>query len=83
MGASPSSRPRPAHRMSKVSDDERVAAVAARTGATPAQVGLAWLLAHRDNILLIPGNSSVDHLEQNMAVAEPTVTEEDLALLGV
>ena len=65
----------------KVTDNPTVRAVAARIGSTPAQVGLAWLLAHRDNILLIPGTSSVAHLEQNMAVADITLSSEDLAEL--
>ena len=56
-------------------------AIAERLGATPAQVGLAWLLAHRDNILLIPGTSSVAHLEENMAVADVQLSAEDLATL--
>ena len=65
----------------KVTDNAGVRAVAERVGATPAQVGLAWLLAHRDNILLIPGTSSVAHLEQNMAVGEVTLSPEDIAEL--
>lgn len=65
----------------KVSDDPAVRAVAARLGATPAQVGLAWLLAHRENILLIPGTSSVAHLEQNLAATEVTLSADDLAEL--
>ena len=67
--------------MPKVTDDERVLAVARRTGATPAQVGLAWLLAHRENVLLIPGTSSLDHLEQNLAVTDVVLGEADLATL--
>jgi aryl-alcohol dehydrogenase-like predicted oxidoreductase len=65
----------------KVTDNAAVRAVAERLGATPAQVGLAWLLAHRDNILLIPGTSRVAHLEQNMAVGEVTLSPEDIAEL--
>ncbi|MEA1649613.1 aldo/keto reductase family oxidoreductase [Nitrospirillum sp. BR 11164] len=44
--------------------------VAARLGATPMQVALAWLLRRSPNILLIPGTSSVAHLRQNLAAAE-------------
>ncbi|MGX9143925.1 aldo/keto reductase family oxidoreductase [Mesorhizobium sp. 128a] len=44
--------------------------VAARLGATPTQVALAWLLKRAPNILLIPGTSSVGHLRENLAVAE-------------
>lgn len=38
--------------------------VAARLGATPMQVALAWLLRRAENILLIPGTSSVGHLRR-------------------
>ena len=65
----------------KVTDDPTVQAVARRVGATTAQVGLAWLLAHRENVLLIPGTSSLDHLEQNLAVADLRLSAEDLAEL--
>jgi pyridoxine 4-dehydrogenase len=44
--------------------------VAARLGATPMQVALAWLLRRAPNILLIPGTSSVGHLRENLAAAE-------------
>jgi aryl-alcohol dehydrogenase-like predicted oxidoreductase len=43
--------------------------VAERTGATPTQVALAWLLRRAPNLLLIPGTSSVAHLRQNLAAA--------------
>jgi aryl-alcohol dehydrogenase-like predicted oxidoreductase len=43
--------------------------VAARLGATPMQVALAWLLRRSDNILLIPGTSSPAHLRENLAAA--------------
>ncbi len=44
-------------------------AVAARLGATPMQVALAWLLQRSPNLLLIPGTSSVAHLRENVASA--------------
>jgi pyridoxine 4-dehydrogenase len=47
-----------------------VTSIAARLGRTPAQIALAWLLSFRPNILLIPGTSSVRHLEENLAVAD-------------
>jgi aryl-alcohol dehydrogenase-like predicted oxidoreductase len=43
--------------------------VARRLEASPMQVALAWLLARSPNLLLIPGTSSVAHLEQNLAAA--------------
>jgi pyridoxine 4-dehydrogenase len=44
--------------------------VAARLGAAPLQVALAWLLHRTPNILLIPGTASVAHLRENLAAAE-------------
>ena len=67
--------------MPKVVDDAVVQGIAQETDATPAQVGLAWLLAHDDSILLIPGTSSVSHLEQNLAVASVELTDSQLAQL--
>ena len=43
---------------------------AGRLGRTPAQVALAWTLSVSPNVLLIPGTSSVAHLEENTAVAD-------------
>jgi pyridoxine 4-dehydrogenase len=67
--------------MAKVVDDAVVQAIAQQTDATPAQVGLAWLLAHDDSVLLIPGTSSLAHLEQNLAVASVELTDSQLAEL--
>jgi len=66
----------------KVTDEPTVQAIAQRIGRTPAQVGLAWLLAHDDAILLIPGTSSLDHLEQNLAVADVELSTADLDALA-
>ncbi|WP_333821986.1 aldo/keto reductase family oxidoreductase [Pinisolibacter sp.] len=49
--------------------------VAARLGASPMQVALAWLLRRAPNILLIPGTSSRTHLEENLAAAELVLPE--------
>jgi aryl-alcohol dehydrogenase-like predicted oxidoreductase len=48
----------------------QVVSIAARLGRTPAQIALAWLLSFRPNILLIPGTSSVRHLEENIAAGD-------------
>jgi pyridoxine 4-dehydrogenase len=48
----------------------QVTSIAARLGRTPAQIALAWLLSFRPNILLIPGTSSVSHLEENIAAGD-------------
>lgn len=55
--------------------------VASRLGASPMAVALAWLLQRSPNILLIPGTSSVDHLEQNVAGAGLRLSDGDLAEL--
>jgi pyridoxine 4-dehydrogenase len=60
-------------------------AVAARLGASPRQVALAWLLQHSPTILLIPGTSSVAHLRENIAAAEielPADAVEELDRIG-
>ena len=48
---------------------------------TPAQVGLAWLLAHAPNLLVIAGTSSLAHLEENVAVRDVELTAADVAAL--
>jgi len=53
-----------------------VRAIAGRLGATPAQVALAWALGLAPNVLLIPGTSSVAHLEENLAAADVTLDEQ-------
>ncbi|WP_375432445.1 oxidoreductase [uncultured Friedmanniella sp.] len=67
--------------MPKVTEQPQVQEVARRHDATPAQVGLAWLLQHAPNVLLIPGTSSVAHLEENMGAGQLTLTAEDVATL--
>lgn len=55
--------------------------LAASTGATPAQLALAWLL-HRSSVLVpIPGTSSLSHLEENIAAAGLELTPEQMAAL--
>jgi pyridoxine 4-dehydrogenase len=51
------------------------------TGATPAQVSLAWLLARSPVILPIPGTSKVSHLEENLGAAGLTLTADQVAEL--
>ncbi|OWY61288.1 hypothetical protein B7486_64585 [cyanobacterium TDX16] len=61
--------------------DPAIAAVAVKHGATASQVALAWLLAHYDRMLLIPGTSSVAHLEENLAASGIPLDDEDLGTL--
>jgi aryl-alcohol dehydrogenase-like predicted oxidoreductase len=58
-----------------------LSAVAARLGATPMQVALAWLLRRSPNILLIPGTSSVAHLRENLAAARLDLPDDAMAEL--
>ena len=59
-----------------------VRSAAERLGTLPSQIALAWLLALAPNVLLIPGTSSVEHLEQNLAAAEIALDDEALAGLN-
>lgn len=63
-------------------EDARVAEVARRHDATPAQVRLAWTLHQGPHVLAIPGTGDVGHLEQNVAAAAIELTGDDLATLG-
>lgn len=55
--------------------------VADKHGATSAQIALAWLLARYERMLLIPGTSSMAHLEENIAAIGLTLDDEDLVAL--
>lgn len=59
-----------------------LARAARRHGATVYQVALAWLLARSPAMLVIPGTSSVRHLEENVAAGEIHLSDEDLAELA-
>lgn len=63
-------------------DSQTLNDVAASLDATPMQVALAWLLQRSPNILLIPGTSSLDHLQQNLAAAALTLPESALKVLN-
>jgi pyridoxine 4-dehydrogenase len=60
---------------------EHLNSVAEALDATPMQVALAWLLHRAPNVLLIPGTSSVAHLEENLAAAELVLDAEALVKL--
>jgi aryl-alcohol dehydrogenase-like predicted oxidoreductase len=61
---------------------QKVKQVAARLGATPAQVAIAWLLAKSPVMLPIPGTASRPHLEENVAAAALKLSAQDLAELN-
>ena len=56
--------------------------IASSHDATPAQVALAWLLAKSPVMLPIPGTSSVQHLEENVAATELELSDEEVAALS-
>ena len=61
---------------------DEVKAVAAQTGATPAQVALAWLLAQGDDIAPIPGTKRVARVEENIAADQVQLSGEQLERLN-
>lgn len=65
----------------KVADEPAVIAAAQSLGATPAQVGLAWLLHHAPNVLLIPGTADAAHLDANVAAGALSLDATALAAL--
>ena len=65
----------------KVADNPVVVDIAGEIGATPSQVGLAWLLVHAPTTLLIPGTRSIAHLEENIGAGNVTLSAEAIARL--
>ncbi|MCW3049158.1 MAG: aldo/keto reductase [Solirubrobacterales bacterium] len=63
----------------KLAADPIIARVAAKHDATPSQIALAWLLHRDERILLIPGTTSVAHLEENLAAAGVNLDADDVA----
>ena len=55
--------------------------IALRLDATPMQVAIAWLLRRSPNVLLIPGTSSIAHLNENLAAADLNVPDDAMAAL--
>jgi aryl-alcohol dehydrogenase-like predicted oxidoreductase len=64
-----------------VAPDSPLRPVCAELGATPSQVALAWLLRRSPVMLPIPGTSSVAHLEENLASAALTLSDEQYKVL--
>jgi pyridoxine 4-dehydrogenase len=58
-----------------------LAALAAKRGASPSQLALAWLLHRSPVVLPIPGTSSVAHLEDNVAAASLALSDGEYAAL--
>lgn len=66
----------------KVTEHPAVVAAASALEATPAQVGLAWLLSHDPHTLLIPGTSNLDHLVENIVTANVHLDPETMDVLN-
>ena len=58
---------------------EKIRALAAKKGCTPAQFALAWVLAQGDDIVPIPGTKRRRYLEENVAALDVRLTPEELA----
>jgi aryl-alcohol dehydrogenase-like predicted oxidoreductase len=57
---------------------DRVRALAEEKGCTPAQLALAWLIRRHDDVIPIPGTSSIKRLEENVGAVDVRLTAEDL-----
>jgi len=64
-----------------VEASDKINQIAEKRNATVHQVALSWLLHHSDNILLIPGTSSVEHLEENMKAVTLELSSGDTYVL--
>ena len=65
-----------------VASQDKLKQIADKHNATVHQVALSWLLNHSDNILLIPGTSSVKHLEENVSAVSLEIDEDDIQELN-
>ena len=65
----------------RLAAEPAIASVAEKHGATPSQIALAWLLHRDERILLIPGTSSIAHLEENLAARDIELDADDIAAL--
>jgi pyridoxine 4-dehydrogenase len=63
----------------KVSENAVVQRIAGELGATTSQIGLAWLLAHAPNVLLIPGTKSISHLQENLGTGDVALSAGNIA----
>lgn len=61
---------------------DELSRIASGLGATPMQVALAWLLRRSENILLIPGTSSLSHLHENLSSTQLKLSAEVLGQLN-
>ena len=67
---------------SRLNPDEKIKALAEKYDVTESQLILKWLFNHAENILLIPGTSSVQHLEENMNSEKIQFSQEDFDVIN-
>ena len=60
---------------------DKIRELAKEKGCTPGQLALAWVLAQGEDVAPIPGTKRVRYLEENVAAAEVTLSEDDLAAI--
>ena len=63
-------------------DEGALCRIARERDLVPSQIALAWLLQRAPVVLPIPGTSSIEHLEQNVAARELTLTEDEMSALN-
>jgi aryl-alcohol dehydrogenase-like predicted oxidoreductase len=73
----------PENRKANLAFVEWLKAFAARKGATPAQVALAWILAQKPWMAPIPGTTKLHRLEENLGAASVELTADDLRDIAV
>jgi aryl-alcohol dehydrogenase-like predicted oxidoreductase len=61
---------------------EKVRELAADKGVTPAQLGLAWVLAQGEDVVPIPGTKRRERLEENAAAADVVLSDDDLRAIA-
>nr|WP_319423658.1 aldo/keto reductase [Pleurocapsa sp. FMAR1] len=76
LGANPLKRGAPL-----ASAEGAIADIATKKGVKPNQIALAWLLHHAPNIILIPGTTTIAHLEENMAASSIGLTKDEMGML--
>jgi pyridoxine 4-dehydrogenase len=69
-------------RLEREASGQRLEALAKTRGVSALQLALAWLLAKSPAMLPIPGTSSVEHLNENVAAAQLKLTAEEMTLIG-
>ena len=62
--------------------EDKIKLIAEKHHATTAQIALAWLLRRAENILLIPGTKSVEHLSENLKAVDIQLSDEDFDALS-